>query len=1016
MARRDLLTADERRALFGVPSDRASLAKFYTVMPEHRPLIEARRGDANRLGFALHLALLQYPGLGFRHDEVVPDFLIRHIADQLGLRSCAMAGYARRAQTRLEHAWEAMGALGLRGFEPGDVGRALGAATEAASGTERGMAIATAIIDDLRAGRIVLPAPARIERIGIAGRARARKLAADIVVDALTPEQIAALDALLVTDQKSGVTPLAWLRDTGDSPSARNLAGILARLSYVRGIAIDARLAERIHERRFLQLVREGAVAPAFLLSDYSLRRRRATLAAAMIDLESRLADAAIEMFGKQTGLLFAKARASQKRRYEATTKDVGRLMRLFGSTIGTLRVAREDGLDPWTALETGVGWERLMGVADEVSAIADLARDEPLVRASDKYMTLRRYAPAFLDAFRFKAAGSRDGVLAAVKLVRELNTTGKRDVPLDAPMPFPKSWKAAITEGGSIDRRRYETATIAVVRERLGSGDLWVDGTRDHLRFDSYLLSRPDAAVIAATLPFDTDVDRYLDGRAKLLDWRLRRFSNALKRGTLDGVELNGNELRVAPLAATTPAAADQLDALVDRLMPKVRITELLAEVARRTGFTSAFPELRSGRPHPDPEALLAAILADATNLGIERMANASQGVSYAQLAWTHSWYLSDENYAGALRHLIDAQTALPLTRLWGDGTTSSSDGQFFRSGRRGSAGSINLHYGSEPGQKIYTHVADTYAPFHARLISATAAEAPYVLDGLVAHGTGIEPTTHYADTGGSSDHVLVVQQGMNGDRRQARRYHWLSEGLESFVDAPHAAIDGKGQGTIVNLADRRAAASRRRQLELLASIGPDGIVRELSRLQPGKPAEPEQALLPHLVLPDHHDVRPADVVERRLHGALAAAADRGPVDFAELLLVPGIGARTVRSLAMVAEVVHGAPCRFSDPARFSFAHGGKDRHPFPVPVKVYDRTIAVMKAAVRNAKLGRDEELAAVRRLDDQARRLEATASGPSVEALIAEERARSHDFGGRTVFGRVPAPVSTRTRSLS
>ena len=243
MARRDLLTGDERRALFGVPSDRGLLAKFYTVMPEYRPLIEARRGDANRLGFALHLALLQYPGFGLRHDEAVPDFLVRYIADQLGLRSGAMADYARRAQTRLEHAWEAMGSLSLRGFEPGDVGRALDVATEAASGTERGMAIATAIVDNLRAGRIVLPAPARIERIGIAGRARARKLAAYIVVDALTPGQVAALDALLVTDQETGATPLAWLRDTGYSPSARNLAGILARLSYARGIGIDARVA-----------------------------------------------------------------------------------------------------------------------------------------------------------------------------------------------------------------------------------------------------------------------------------------------------------------------------------------------------------------------------------------------------------------------------------------------------------------------------------------------------------------------------------------------------------------------------------------------------------------------------------------------------------------------------------------------------------------------------------------------------------------------------------------------------
>jgi len=250
-----------------------------------------------------------------------------------------------------------------------------------------------------------------------------------------------------------------------------------------------------------------------------------------------------------------------------------------------------------------------------------------------------------------------------------------------------------------------------------------------------------------------------------------------------------------------------------------------------------------------------------------------------------------------------------------------------------------------------------------------------------------------------------VVVQQGMNGDRKQARRYHWLSEGLQSFVEEPHAAIDGSNQGEIVNLTDRRAAASRHTQLELLSSLGPDGIARELSALTSGiQQADPaaQQPLLPHLELPAHHEVRSSDVVLGRLHGNLVAAANRGPSDFAELLLVPGVGARTVLALALVAEVLHGAPYRFSDPARFSFAHGGKDRQPFPVPLRVYDETLRVLKSAVRNAKLGTDEELSALKRLDLQARRLERHATGPSVEALIAEERSRSHSYGGRSVLG--------------
>jgi hypothetical protein len=252
------------------------------------------------------------------------------------------------------------------------------------------------------------------------------------------------------------------------------------------------------------------------------------------------------------------------------------------------------------------------------------------------------------------------------------------------------------------------------------------------------------------------------------------------------------------------------------------------------------------------------------------------------------------------------------------------------------------------------------------------------------------------------------VVQQGMNERRREARRYHWLSEGLQSFLDSPHAAIEGRNQGSIVNLADARAERNRQASLELVHA-GPDRPVSLLHRwrdsgnaalsLFPELEPAPEPAL-PHLSLPARHAVLASDVVLRRLHATLAAAADRGPKDFAELLLLPGVGARTVAALAFVAEVLHGAPARFTDPARFSLAHGGKDGHPFPVPLKVYDQTLRLLKDAITRARLGNDERLAALRRLDEQARALEGKVAGPGFAAFVAEEKARSGEYGGRTV----------------
>jgi hypothetical protein len=230
------------------------------------------------------------------------------------------------------------------------------------------------------------------------------------------------------------------------------------------------------------------------------------------------------------------------------------------------------------------------------------------------------------------------------------------------------------------------------------------------------------------------------------------------------------------------------------------------------------------------------------------------------------------------------------------------------------------------------------------------------------------------------------VVQQGMNEASRLARRYHWHSAGVRDFTADPHSAIVGRHAGTIVNLVDRRARPAQ----DALLAIAKDDPARTIAEVR-------------RLVMPAHHDIRPRDVNEKRLGSVLALAHERELRDFASFLLLEQLGPRTLQSLALVAEVVHGAPTRFDDPARFAFAHGGKDGHPFPVPLKVYDESIAVLRRAIESAKLGHVDKLHGMARLDAFTRAIERRRQPEAdVAATIAHEREISPSLGGRTAGG--------------
>ena len=353
---------------------------------------------------------------------------------------------------------------------------------------------------------------------------------------------------------------------------------------------------------------------------------------------------------------------------------------------------------------------------------------------------------------------------MRAIEMLREANCLEKLALPQSAPTGFVRQrWMPHVLPGGTINRRYYELCVLSELRDRLRAGDVWVAGSRQYRSFEERLISAETLRELqqAGTLPVavEADFEQFIASRRALLDERLTAIDARATDGKLPDVTITNGVLKIAPIEKSTPPEAETLAARLYAMLPRIRITDLLSEVATWTLFPDCFTHLRTGETAADSRVLMAGLLADGLNLGLTRMAEACSIASLSQLAWTADWHIREETYLMALRCLVNQQQREPFAANFGHGTASSSDGQFFQAAGFGrDAGRLNAHYSQRPGFKVYTHLSDRYGPFYTKLIAATASEALHVLDPLLYHQSEVSSRRHHTDGGGDSDHVFAL------------------------------------------------------------------------------------------------------------------------------------------------------------------------------------------------------------------------------------------------------------------
>jgi hypothetical protein len=553
-------------------------------------------------------------------------------------------------------------------FDGHDYRELRGWLVEPARAVNRGAALVAALFEELRRRRIVAPRISVLERLARESRRQARsELHRSLVCD-LDDAQREQLEGLLEVKQ-SRRTVLGWLREPSGVASVTNLLKHLERLRFARALGIPAEWAERTHPNRLRQLAREGLRVSVSHLRQYEPDRRLATLVAIVLEGMASLTDEILEMHERVLGSFFKKAERLHLERFETNARAINEKVVLYSRVGQALIEARAVASDPFAAIDAAVGWERFIKSVEEANALAH-SEDFDWLGISRHYSQLRRYAPELLETFTFEPTPASEDVVKAVEILKALNAKDQRELPDDVPTGFVRRrWEPHVFKEGGIDRRFYELCAMSEVTNSLRSGDLAVKGSRQFRDFEAYLLPKPvfeDLQQKAGlTLPIDTDFPRYFDARAAQLQDELARVELMAQHGTLPDAEIADGRLRISPLSASGDDETDRWSERMYRLLPRVRITDLLTEVDRWTSFTRHFTHLRSGEPAKDTRLLLTAVLADAINLGPTRMTQACPGTSLAKLLQVGDWHVRDETYAKALAEIVNHHHQMPLAGL---------------------------------------------------------------------------------------------------------------------------------------------------------------------------------------------------------------------------------------------------------------------------------------------------------------------------------------------------------------
>lgn len=691
----------------------------------------------------------------------MPESVLAYIAEQLQVNQKEFTQYAQRENTRLEHLNELREVYGFKNFSDSDYNFLLGYLMPYAMENDNVLRLIRLAIDELKRQLVILPGITTIEKIVNEVSRTADDTVLRLINASLTDVQKRRLDELIESSSETATTTLGYLKEDPGQSSPKAFMDVIDRLEVIRKIELNLSI-EGIHPNRVRQLSRLGSKYEPHSFRRFEESKRYAMLALYLFDLSQSLVDLAIDIHDKQITILLSKGRKQQEEIQKQNGKSLNEKVIQFVDIGAALIKARNEGLDPFKTLETVMSWDKIVESVEEAKKLSRPVNYDYLDLLDSRYNQLRKYTPALVKYLEFTSPNtSMEPLIDVLKVINDMNETGKRKVPDNVPLGFVSNrWNKYVFEPeGTINRHYYEMAAYTELKNRIRSGDIAVQGSRNYMNFDEYLITKKEwdtNKITSSKLAVSTSLEAYLQERTESLHNRIMWVSKNVDK--LNGVSIGSDRIHVDRLEKDVPEDAKALSENLYKMLPRIKLPDLLIEVANWTNFDRNFTHASTGNvPKGEEKAIImASLMAMGTNIGLVKMSDSTPGITYRQMANTAQWRMYDDAMKRAQATLVNYQHKQFLSSYWGDGSTSSSDGMRVQVGVSSLHAEHNPHYGSEKGTTMYRFVSDQFSSFYTKVINTNARDAVHVIDGLLYHETELCIDEHYTDTAGYTDQVF--------------------------------------------------------------------------------------------------------------------------------------------------------------------------------------------------------------------------------------------------------------------